>query len=117
MTRASSRLRKEQPTQPVEPTNRQQILRPALAQYFEDAGASIIEPNVFTVRGNNKWGLSYELQMGIRQYSALLLGCGLVKLKADGKVEVPMKEWDNFLNGYHLCEKNKKDRGVCEFTR
>jgi len=65
------------PPPPVETTRTQQIFRPALAQYLRDAADSIKEANVFTLRGSNKWGLSYELQIDLRQYSALLLGCGL----------------------------------------
>ena len=65
MVRASSRLRKVAPPPPVEPTRTQQMFRPALAQYLRDAADSIKEANVFTLRGRNKWGLSYELQMDL----------------------------------------------------
>ena len=114
-TRASSR-RKGPPALPVEPTKTRQIFRTALAQYLRDASDSIKEANVFTIRGRGNWGLSYELQIGLREYSALLLGSGLIKLKFDGGVNVLADEWNNFLKGYHLRDEYKSKEGVCDFT-
>jgi hypothetical protein len=109
-TRASSRRKGPLPL-PVEPTKTREIFRTALAQYLRDAGNSIKEANVFTIRGRGNWGLSFELQIGLREYSALLLGSGLIKLKSDGGVNVLADEWNNFLIGYQLRDKD------CEFTR
>lgn len=115
MARASRRLKKEQPSAPVEPTRARQLFRPALAQYLRDAAAAIEYVNVFTLRGNYKWSLNYELQMNTREYSALL-GSELIKLKADGNVGVRSKEWDTFLHGYNLRDMNSGEGSVCEFT-
>ena len=115
MARASWRLTKHQPSEPVEPTRARQLFRPALAQYLRDAAAAIEYANVFTLRGNYKWSLNYELQMNTREYSALLLGSELIKLKADGNVDVRAKEWDTFLHGYNLRDMNSGE-GICEFT-
>ena len=51
-----------------------------------------------------------------REYSALLLGSGLIKLKFDGGVNVLADEWNNFLKGYHLRDEYKSKEGVCDFT-
>ena len=116
MARASPRLQKKPAPPPVEPTKRLQIFRPALAQYLKDAAAAIEDVNVFTLRGNHKWSLNYELLMNKREYSALLLGSELVKVKADGSVDVMRDVWDSFLHVYHLRDMVTKE-GVCEFTK
>jgi hypothetical protein len=54
--------------------------------------------------------------MDLRQYSALLFGCGLIRLNVDGNVDVMNAEWDKFLDGYQLRDVMAKE-GVCEFTR
>ena len=88
MARSSSRLQKVEPSLPHEPTRTRQKFRPALAKYFCDVAASLRNPNVFTLRGNKNWGLSFEFQISVREYSALLFGSELIKLKADGSVDV-----------------------------
>ena len=88
--------------------------RSAFARYLLCAADSTDEPTYVTIRGIHQWSLSMELKLSPRQYSAILIGCGLVEEYGD-TVRLKGKGWGFFLQNYGLrCFVTKK--GVCETT-
>ena len=94
------------------------ICRSAFARYLQraaDAVDNLEEPTYVTIRGIHQWSLSMELQLSTRQYSAILIGCGLVEEYGD-TVRMNKDGWNFFLENYALrCPVTKE--GVCETTR
>lgn len=93
--------------------------RSAFAAFLLAAAAAAECPSFYTLAGRHQWSLSLQLLLSARNYSALLLGCGLVEVrnKAGGgkEVNVLVKEWNNFLHRYELRNMFTGD-GVCERT-
>eukprot|EP00969_Alexandrium_andersonii_P337639 14922689-Alexandrium_andersonii.AAC.1 len=77
------------------------FLREAFSEFLSHVSDAIDQPNCLTIQGRHKWSLSLQLQLSSRQYSAILIGCGLVNEYGD-TVRVNKDGWDDFLHNYTL---------------
>ena len=115
--RRHTRSRQKIP-QPTEQCKDMLHFRTALAEYLRSSSESVSESSWFTVRGRHQWALSFHLGLDTRQYSALLLACGLVNTtkttKGASSVSCSSDAWkENFLKRYGLFDGTK---GHCEIT-
>ena len=104
--RSSRRILDDRPSLPVEATPTKAVFCQAFAQFIRESSALATEPFFFLISGNHKKGLFYQTMLDVGSYSAMLLGCGLVRAKhmGDGKVTVmsSLTAWEDFLKRYHL---------------
>lgn len=104
--RSSLRLLKKAPEPPIEITPEKAILCSALATFIRESSLSIKSPYFFLICGNHKKYLFLHTMLSIQKYSALLIGCDLVKCRimSDGstKVDCPEERWKRFLERYYL---------------
>ena len=117
-TRRSRHQKHERPPIPTEETIEKTVHCQSFASFISDSAASIDKPFVFLVSGNHKKSLFFRTMLTTRNYSALLLGCGLVKCRemSDGSIQVESSEaiWKDFLYRYHL---DGSGDGCSEATR
>ena len=105
---------------PTESCNTLLMVRLAFAAFLvSTATSSTSEPSFYTIRGVHKWSLSLHLCMQPREFSALLIGCDLVKVAntSAGGVRVTLKTdtWDEFILGY-VNKGEAAALGKCEAT-
>lgn len=108
----------QESTEPTETCEDKLRFRIAFAEYLRASAESVNEAWWFTLRGRHQWGLSLHLGLDTRQYSALLLACGLVSTTkaTPGASPVSCSEplWrEDFLSRYGLYD---GIHGHCEVT-
>ena len=107
----------DRPSLPVEATPKKNIFCQAFAQFIRESSALASAPFFFLISGKHNKGLFYQTMLDIGSYSAMLLGCGLVRTKqmGDGNVTVmsSVAAWEDFLNRYHLDKDGDDVSEIC----